>query len=252
MTARHMLAGLCVAIGAVVSPSTPLAQLTPLRVGPLTVNVPPRWVVQTNGVPVRMFSPESNPTQFFSVEFFPPEQTPQDLRQHHAAIWERMAAPLRAPVRHRAACWVSSSGRGPTCSGTGGQRDHADLYSAKTGSVYVAIGVDANRARSRRAESAGARGHGAHGHARRRRPAPERPRSAPRCAGRAGAGNPATLGEYVYDHAARVDRQPVSRRHRAHVADVGHERALCVHALAHAAGRHESRGRCEFHLSRCL
>lgn len=193
MAARHMVAGLCVAIGAVVSASSGFAQATPLRVGPLTVNVPPRWVVQTNGVPVRMFSPESNPTQFFSVEFFPPEQTPQDLQQHHAAVWDRMAALLRAPVSPQSGVLGQFVWTRGDVQRQRGERETMMLYSAKTGSVYVAIGVHANRGdlvsrnlpvlEAMLRSAALATGE----------PAPAAT-VAP-----ASAGNPATLGEYVFD-----------------------------------------------------
>jgi len=48
-----------------------LAQGTPLTLGPLTVTIPAGWFAQTNVVPIRLFSPDSTPQQYFQVEFLP-------------------------------------------------------------------------------------------------------------------------------------------------------------------------------------
>jgi hypothetical protein len=77
MNARLLLSGPRLVICVGLSASTGVAQGTPLRLGPLGVTVPPGWSAQANVVPVRINSPESNPAQFFSAQFFPPEQTSQ-------------------------------------------------------------------------------------------------------------------------------------------------------------------------------
>ncbi|MGH7619614.1 MAG: hypothetical protein ACREPM_20565, partial [Gemmatimonadaceae bacterium] len=72
--------------------------------------------------------------------------TSQDLRQHHAALWGRMAATLRvaAPVQTGALgqfIWSRVDVPRPNR-----QTETLILYSAKSGSTYMAIGVDATRA----------------------------------------------------------------------------------------------------------
>ncbi len=204
MTARQLRRRISVVICAGLSPSIAGAQGTPLHLGPLTVAVPAGWAAQTNVVPVRMYSPESNPARFFSAQFFPPEQTSQDLRQHHAEVFGRMAATLQVRVMPQSGVlgqfiWTRVDVPRP-----GGQRETLILYSAKTGSLYMAIGVDANRAdlvakhlpafeamvRTATLADGG--------------PTPGAT-AAPAVAGAPtpsaappGAGSPATLGEYVY------------------------------------------------------
>jgi len=135
MTARQLHRGFYVVIWAVLSTSTAFAQGTALHLGPLAVTVPAGWPVQTNTVPVRMYSPDSNPTQFFSVQFFPPEQTTQDVRQHHAEVFGSMAAMLQVRVMPQSGVlgpfiWTRVDVPRP-----GGQTETVILYSAKTGSV---------------------------------------------------------------------------------------------------------------------
>lgn len=96
MAARQMLQHLQVAMCVAGLATTGAAQGTPLRLGPLTVMVPQGWTTQTNTVPVRLFSPESNPAQFVAVQVYPPEQTSQDVRQHHMAVWGTMANVVHA------------------------------------------------------------------------------------------------------------------------------------------------------------
>lgn len=121
------------------------AQGAPLTVGPLTVNVPAGWNGQTNGVPVRIFSPDSNPRQFFTVEFFPPDQT-TDLAGHHAQMWGRMASAFRITAPPQSGLlgrfvWTRSDvPRGF------GQKETFILYSTMAGSTYVGVAVRGMRA----------------------------------------------------------------------------------------------------------
>jgi len=129
-----------------VRPVFVFAQGVPLTLGPLTVTVPAGWIAQTNNTPVRIFSPDSTPQQFFSVQFFPPEQTSQDLREHHSLILARLAAliPPAAPPQDGVLgqfIWTRIEMRRPF-----GQRETLILYSAKTASLYVAAAVEATRA----------------------------------------------------------------------------------------------------------
>lgn len=138
---RWPVAAICVALSA----STGFAQGTPLQLGPLGVTVPAGWTAQTNVVPVRIFSPGSNPAQFFSAEFFPPEQTPQDVRQHHAEVWARMSRLIQTPVTPQSGVLGQFIWTRVDVPRLRGERETLILYSAKTGSLYVAIAVDANR-----------------------------------------------------------------------------------------------------------
>ena len=117
-------------------------QGTPLKIGPLLVIVPPGWTTQTDAVPVRIFSPDSTPQKYCSVEFFPTDQTTQDVREHHSMIWGKMAALVQPTVQPQSGVlgqfiWTRVEGqRAP------GQRETVILYSAKTGPFYVAIAVE--------------------------------------------------------------------------------------------------------------
>jgi hypothetical protein len=125
------------------------AQDNPLRLGPLTVTVPPGWAAQTNVVPVRIYLPDSTPQQFFEAEFFPPEQTAQDVREHHSLLWGRMAALFRSVAPPQSGGLGQFIWTRAEVQRTLGQKETLILYSAKTGSLYVAVAVDATRAELR-------------------------------------------------------------------------------------------------------
>ncbi|HEY6971684.1 MAG TPA: hypothetical protein VJA94_20910 [Candidatus Angelobacter sp.] len=120
------------------------AQGTPLTLGPLTVTVPPGWIAQTNTVPVRLISPDSTPQQSFQVEFYPFEQTGQDVREAHTAFWARLAGVVQFVSQPQSGAtgqfiWtLAQAQRAP------GLRDTLVLYSAKSGSIYIPITVDAS------------------------------------------------------------------------------------------------------------
>jgi hypothetical protein len=103
-------------------------------------------VSQDDGASKRFFAPGSTPQGFFSIEFFPPQQTPQDVRELHAMVWSKMAALLRTNAQPRSGAtgrfiWTRvDAPRGLL------QKETAILYSAKAGSTYVGVGVDATRA----------------------------------------------------------------------------------------------------------
>jgi hypothetical protein len=128
----------CLARASVVPVS---AQSIPLTLGPFAVNVPRGWTGEANSVPVRIFSADSTPQSFFSVEFFPPDQTADDLAARHAAIWGRMAGTFRitAPPQNGILgrfIWT----RADVPRGLG-QRETFILYSAKAGDTYVGVAV---------------------------------------------------------------------------------------------------------------
>ena len=128
------------------SPVLAFAQGAPLTLGPLTLTVPAGWVAQTNTVPVRLYSPDSTPQRYLQVEFFPFEQTTQEVRAHHAQVWARIAASIQAVSQPSSGVsgqfvWTRiDAQRGPR------QRDTLILYSAKAGSVYIGIAVEATQA----------------------------------------------------------------------------------------------------------
>ena len=122
------------------------AQGIPITVGPLTVTVPPGWTGQTNSVPIRIFSPGSTPQHFFSVEFFSPDQRPQDLAEHHAQIWGRIASTFHIntpPQSGTSGRFVWTRSDVPRAFG---QKETFILYSAGTSSAFVDVAVQATRA----------------------------------------------------------------------------------------------------------
>lgn len=133
----------CIVFGAA---SLANAQGAPLSVGPLTVNVPSGWLGQANAVPVRIFSPDSTPLQNFSVEFFPPEQTPQDLAGHHAMIWGRMGSAFHITAAPRSGVLGQFVWTRAEVSHAFGQKETFILYSTKRGDTYVGVAVHGSRA----------------------------------------------------------------------------------------------------------
>jgi hypothetical protein len=116
-----------------------------MTLGPLTVMVPAGWSAQTNAVPVKIFSPDSTPQQFLEIDFFPPEQTPDSLNDHHARIWAKMAAlmhPLEPPQSGTLGQFIWTKVEVPRA----GQREIVTLFSIKNGDLYMAIAADATNA----------------------------------------------------------------------------------------------------------
>ena len=147
MTPRHLHRWLCFVVCFVLAgPVSVLAQGTPLTLGPLTVTVPAGWFAQTNVVPIRLFSPDSTPQQYFQVEFLPFEQTAQDVRERHSLVWARMAATIQTVSRPQTGVSGQFIWTRVDAQRTPGQRDTLILYSAKSGAIYMAIAVDATHA----------------------------------------------------------------------------------------------------------
>jgi hypothetical protein len=145
MTTRHLRHGLCFFLFILASGAVVFAQGTPLKQGPLTVMLPPGWVAQSNLGSVMYYSPDSTPQQFCRLEFLPAEQTTQDVRQRHAAIIGNLAGIMRpgsAPQNGVTGkfIWTRIEVQLP-----GSQNETMIWYSAKAGSTYVAIGVEATR-----------------------------------------------------------------------------------------------------------
>jgi len=121
------------------------AQTVPLALGPLTVNVPPGWVTQTNSGTPKLYSPDSTPQQYFRVEFLPAEQTTQDVRERHSTIVANLSGIMRPGSRLQNGVsgkfiWTRLELRLPS-----GQNETMICYSAKAGSTYVGVGVEATR-----------------------------------------------------------------------------------------------------------
>ena len=118
---------------------------TPLTLGPLTVSLPPGWTAQSGLGPVRYYSPDSTPQQFFRLQFLPAEQTTLDVRQRHAEIIGNLAGIIRPGSAQQNGVigkfiWTKMEVQLP-----GGLNETWIWYSAKAGSTYVAIGAEATR-----------------------------------------------------------------------------------------------------------
>jgi hypothetical protein len=123
-----------------------LAQNTrPMQLGPLTVNLAPGWTVQPNSSPVRIYSPDSTPASYFAVDFPASETTTMEVRERHSQIWGNLsglAKPGSLPQSGVTGPFIWTRGemqRSP------GQSEMMALYSAKSGSSYIAVFVDASR-----------------------------------------------------------------------------------------------------------
>lgn len=176
----------------------------------MTVTVPPGWFAQTNVVPVKIFSPDSTPQQAFEVDFFPPEQTPEDVRQHHAVILGRLSTMIRPLGQPQSGVlgqfiWTRVE------VAQAAQRQTLILYSEKTGPLYMAVAVYAPTpallSRNLPAVEAMLRNalliDPSAGPGSSMPPAgggnmPALPANPGNAAAAPAAGNPATLGQYVY------------------------------------------------------
>jgi hypothetical protein len=121
------------------------AQATTLTQGPLTVVVPPGWTQQANGGPILLYSPGSTPQQYLRVEFLPSEQTTQGVAERHSTIMGNLSSIVRpGSVPQNGVTgkfiWTRLELQLPT-----GQAETMIWYSAKAGSTYVAVGVEATR-----------------------------------------------------------------------------------------------------------
>jgi len=131
---------------AIASPASLFAQGTTLARGPLTVMIPAGWTGQTDGDPVRFSSPESTPQQYFSLEFFNPQTTNDDVLTHHNTIVNNLSG-LKEPGTQPQSgilgqfIWTRTVIRRPQS-----QPETLILYSAKVGSLYILMDVDATSA----------------------------------------------------------------------------------------------------------
>ena len=147
MTAPHLRHGLRYVVCLVLAiPIVAFAQRTgtPVTVGPLTVTAPAGWGGQGTN-PVQIYSPDSNPQQYLRVEVFAPQETQQDVRAQHAMMLGRMSAliPQGSPRQDGVTgqfIWTRYMFQL-----AGNQPEAAIWYSAKRGSQYFAITVEATQ-----------------------------------------------------------------------------------------------------------
>lgn len=144
MTTRHLRHGLCFFVFLLASSATFFAQ-APLTFGPLTVTLPPGWTKQSVFETVKYFSPDSTPQQYLTLQFLPAEQTPKDVRQRHAEIMGNLASIVRPGTTPQNGVtgkfiWTRMEMQLPT-----GLNVTWIWYSAKAGSMYVAVGLEASR-----------------------------------------------------------------------------------------------------------
>ncbi|PYP91099.1 MAG: hypothetical protein DMG65_08850 [Candidatus Angelobacter sp. Gp1-AA117] len=131
MNERHLRYGLLGIVLSSLFSSLVLAQ-TPLTIGPLTVTVPRGWNAQPDSVPVRLFSPDSTPQQFVSVELLSAQEMQQDLATHHSIIWGRMISLFPSPAPPQSGVtgqfiWAKTEAQRPM-----GPKETIILYSAKS------------------------------------------------------------------------------------------------------------------------
>jgi hypothetical protein len=110
--------------------------------GTLTVTLPAGWLEQATKDGPRIVAPDSTPQAYFAVLFYPAHQTPDDLRAHHALLWNKVltlgtpAGPSQSGTLGRF-IWSAVQFRGPM-----GQSEWLRTYSTKVGLTYQAVGVD--------------------------------------------------------------------------------------------------------------
>src|ERR1041385_9266961 len=118
----------------------------PLTVGPLTVTIPPGWTKQEFFGTVKFYSPGSTPQQFLRLQFLPSEETPQDVRQRHSTIIGNLSGIMRPGTSLQNGVtgnfiWSRVEVQMPN-----NPPETMIWYSAKAGSTYVAVGLEATSA----------------------------------------------------------------------------------------------------------
>src|SRR5258708_3026311 len=130
----------------IATPPSLFSHSTPLSRGPLTVMIPAGWTGQADGDPARFFSPDSTPQKYFSLEFFNPQTTNEDVLAHHNMIVNNLSG-LKEPGTQLQSgilgqfIWTRIVIRRPQS-----QPETMILYSAKVGSLYILMDVDATGA----------------------------------------------------------------------------------------------------------
>ncbi|HZE82005.1 MAG TPA: hypothetical protein VE604_13975 [Candidatus Polarisedimenticolia bacterium] len=118
----------------------------PVQLGPLNVTVPQGWTVKSDATPVRIYSPDSSLADYFAVDFPAPETTNLDVRERHSQIWKNLSGLVKPGTTPQSGVtgpfiWT----KGELMRPGGSKSEIMVLYSAKSGSNYIAVFVDATR-----------------------------------------------------------------------------------------------------------
>src|SRR5258708_7767289 len=118
----------------------------PVQLGPLNVTVPQGWTIKSDATPVRIYSPDSTLPDYFAVDFPLPETTPMDVRERHDQIWKNLSSlvkPGTTPESGKTGPFIWT--RGEMVRPGSSKSEIMALYSAKSGSTYIAVFLDAPR-----------------------------------------------------------------------------------------------------------
>ncbi len=118
----------------------------PVQLGPLNVTVPQGWTIKSDATPVRIYSPDSTLLDYFAVDFPLPETTPMDVRERHDQIWKNLSGlvkPGTTPQSGKTGPFIWT--RGELVRPGSSKSEIMALYSAKSGSTYIAVFLDATR-----------------------------------------------------------------------------------------------------------
>jgi hypothetical protein len=118
----------------------------PVQLGPLNVSVPQGWTIKSDATPVRIYSPDSTLADYFAVDFPAPETTNLDVRERHSQIWKNLSGLVKLGTTPQSGVtgpfmWT----RGELVRPGSSKSETMVLYSAKSGSTYIAVFVDATR-----------------------------------------------------------------------------------------------------------
>jgi hypothetical protein len=145
MTTRKLCRGLCFNWFLLTVPL--FAQSgRPVQLGPLNVTVPQGWTVKADAIPARIYSPDSTLSDYFAVDFAVPETTNLDVRERHNQIWQNLSGLVKlgtTPQSGVTGPFIWTKGELVRPGST--KSEIMVLYSAKSGSSYIAVFVDATR-----------------------------------------------------------------------------------------------------------
>src|SRR6185503_2741428 len=114
----------------------------PVQLGALNVTVPQGWTVKADATPARIYSPDSTLADYFAVDFPAPETTNLDARERHNQIWQNLSGLVKPGTTPQSGVtgpfmWTRAELVRPGSS----KSETMVLYSAKSGSTYIAIFV---------------------------------------------------------------------------------------------------------------
>ena len=119
---------------------------SPVQLGALNVTVAQGWTVKADATPARIYSPDSTLADYFAVDFALPETTNLDVRERHSQIWQNLSGLVKAGTTPQSGVtgpfvWT----RGELVRPGSSKSEIMALYSAKSGSTFIAVFVDATR-----------------------------------------------------------------------------------------------------------